>query len=174
MEAPVEHVYPVVNLLQVATLLREELEAALASEQAVSLGEHDVMMQVLQHGPGVAMGDLAQLVLFSQSGITRLVDRLERKGLALREFSTQDRRVTYVSLTEAGRAKLEETMPLVRRVIGARLSAHLSDADAADLRRILLDLLRGNGWLDERQFSHRSTDDLQQTGSRTAVARSPA
>lgn len=173
MEAPREHIYPVVNLLQVATLLREELEHALASEERVSLAEHDVMMQLLQHGPGVAMGDLAELVLFSQSGITRLVDRLERKGLARREFSTTDRRVTNVSLTGAGKAKLEQTMPLIRRVIGARLSAHLSDADTAALRRILLEVLRGNHWLDERQFSHRSTSDLQPTTPGNGLAPSP-
>jgi DNA-binding MarR family transcriptional regulator len=173
MEAPIEHVYPVVNLLQVATLLRDELDGALATEQEVSLAEHDVMMQLLQHGPEVPMGDLAELVLFSQSGITRLVDRLERRGLARRDFSTRDRRVTFVSLTDAGRKKIEETMPLVRRVIGDRLSAHLSDADAATLRRILLDLLRGNHWLDERQFSHRSADDLRQATPGMRVAGSP-
>jgi DNA-binding MarR family transcriptional regulator len=161
MEAPIEHVYPVVNLLQVATLLRDELEGALTSEQGVSLAEHDALMQLLQHGPRVPMGELAELVLFSQSGITRLVDRLERKGLAHREFSSEDRRVTYVTLREMGRAKVEETMPLVRRIIGERLSAHLSDDDAANLRRILLDLLRGNQWFDERQFSHRSPHDLR-------------
>jgi DNA-binding MarR family transcriptional regulator len=122
----------------------------------------------------VPIGEPAELVLFSQSGITRLIDRLERKGLARREFSTNDRRVTHVSLAVAGKAKPDDIMPLVRRVIGHRLSAHLSDADAATLRRILLDLLRENQWLDERQFSHRSADDLEKTASGTGATPSPS
>jgi DNA-binding MarR family transcriptional regulator len=153
--APKEHVYPVVNLLQLATLLREELDDALSAGAGVSLAEHDVLMQLLQHGPRVPLGELADLVLFTQSGITRLIDRLEHKGLAQREFSAEDRRITFAALSDDGRAKLDQTMPLVRRIIGARFSALVSDHDAAELRRILLELMRGNGWWDERQFSHR-------------------
>src|SRR5262245_934498 len=119
---PSEHVYPVVNLLQVATLLREELDEGLRAGAGVSLAEHDALMQLIQHGPRMPLGELADLVLFTQSGITRLVDRLERKGLARREFSAEDRRITFAALTDEGRAKLEQTMPLVRRIIGTRFS----------------------------------------------------
>lgn len=159
--APREHVYPVVNLLQVAALLKEELDAGLNAGAGVSIAEHDALMQLLQHGPRMPLGELAELVLFTQSGITRLVDRLERKGLALRENSTEDRRITFAALTDQGRTRLDQTMPLVRRIIGTRFSAFVSDQDASELRRILLTLLRGNEWWDERQYSHRDWSDVR-------------
>jgi DNA-binding MarR family transcriptional regulator len=158
--APREHVYPVVNLLQVAALLRDELDAGLSAGAGVSIAEHDALMQLLQHGPRVPLGELAELVLFTQSGITRLVDRLEQKGLTRRENSTEDRRITFAALTDKGRAKVDQTMPLVRGIIGTRFSAFVSDQDASELRRMLLTLLRGNGWWDERQYSHGEWSDF--------------
>jgi DNA-binding MarR family transcriptional regulator len=146
------HVWHVVNLLQAATMLRAELEAALTSEVGFTLAEHDVMMSLLHHGARLPMGELAELVMFSQSGITRLVDRLERKGFVRREFSPDDRRLCYGVLTQAGERKLrKEAMPLVDRIVTDRFTRHVSDEDAAQLRRILLDVLRGNGWWDERR-----------------------
>jgi DNA-binding MarR family transcriptional regulator len=165
VEIPREHIRTVVNLLQLGSWLGEELDAALRAEAGVSHAEYEAMMQLLQHGARLPMGELAELTLFSQSGITRVVDRLERKGLVRREFSPDNRRVIYAVLTMEGRDRLHEVgMPLVRGVIGRRFSQHLSTEDVAALRRILLDLLRGNGWWDERQVSHEVSSDEAQMG----------
>lgn len=64
------------------------------------------------------MTDLAAQTGLSTSGVTRVVDRLERDGLVVRQACATDRRASYATLTPAGRAKLEEVLP-----------SHLSDVE---------------------------------------------
>ena len=54
------------------------------------------------------MSELADSVLLSQSGLTRLVDRLERAGLVARDRCEQDRRGLYARITDEGRARFVE------------------------------------------------------------------
>jgi len=64
------------------------------------------------------MTDLAAQTGLSTSGVTRVVDRLERDGLVARQACATDRRASYATLTDAGRAKLELVLP-----------RHLADVD---------------------------------------------
>ncbi|MFC0866294.1 MarR family winged helix-turn-helix transcriptional regulator [Sphaerimonospora cavernae] len=57
------------------------------------------------------MSDLAAQTSLSTSGITRVVDRLEREGLVARHPCASDRRASYAALTEAGAARLEQVLP---------------------------------------------------------------
>lgn len=155
-----EPVWAVINLLQVAAWLREELNQTLTTESDLTLPEQEAMVRLLHHGPLVPMSELAELVLFSQSGITRLIDRLERKGMVRREFSKEDRRVTFATLTDEGRERLLAVAnPAVARFAAERLSGHLSVEDVSAMRRMLLDLIHGNGWWDERR--HRPEPPLE-------------
>ncbi|MFG1947392.1 MarR family winged helix-turn-helix transcriptional regulator [Nonomuraea sp. NPDC048826] len=64
------------------------------------------------------MTDLAAQTGLSTSGVTRVVDRLERDGLVIREACATDRRASYATLTPAGLDKLDEVLP-----------QHLADVD---------------------------------------------
>ncbi|GAA2895013.1 MarR family winged helix-turn-helix transcriptional regulator [Nonomuraea rubra] len=57
------------------------------------------------------MSDLAAQTQLSTSGVTRVVDRLEREGLVRRESCATDRRASYAALTDAGRERLESVLP---------------------------------------------------------------
>ncbi|MEW9554572.1 MarR family winged helix-turn-helix transcriptional regulator [Nonomuraea sp. NPDC050783] len=57
------------------------------------------------------MSDLAAQTGLSTSGVTRVVDRLEREGLVARQACASDRRASYAVLTEAGRERLESVLP---------------------------------------------------------------
>ncbi len=57
------------------------------------------------------MSDLAAQTSLSTSGITRVVDRLEREGLVARHACASDRRASYAALTEAGAARLQRLLP---------------------------------------------------------------
>ncbi|MFF3762417.1 MarR family winged helix-turn-helix transcriptional regulator [Streptomyces sp. NPDC002185] len=67
----------------------------------------------LSRSPGrrLRMSDLAAQLLLSTSGVTRLVDRLQRGGLVHREASPEDRRSTYAALTPEGGARLDAVLP---------------------------------------------------------------
>ena len=83
------------------------LEAELLAEQRLSLVSYDVLVQ-LAEAPGrcLRMAELADRVLLSRSGITRLVDRLERAGLVARQRVTGDGRGVIAGLTPAGLDRL--------------------------------------------------------------------
>ena len=67
----------------------------------------------LSRSPGrrLRMNDLATQIKLSTSGVTRLVDRLERGGLVVRESSRDDRRSTFAVLTPKGAERLDEVLP---------------------------------------------------------------
>jgi DNA-binding MarR family transcriptional regulator len=79
------------------------------------------------------MSDLASSVLLSQSGVSRLVDRLERVGHVVRQPCSEDRRVLYAQLTDAGRTRLAEARPTHLAGVRARFLAHFDDAELDDL-----------------------------------------
>jgi DNA-binding MarR family transcriptional regulator len=79
------------------------------------------------------MCDLAESVLLSRSGLTRLIDRLEREGLVARHSCQQDARGAYAGLTEAGRAKLAAVRPTHLAGVRAHFLAHFSDDEMARL-----------------------------------------
>src|SRR3954463_6481530 len=74
----------------------EVLDAELQAERSMPLTWYDVLVN-LDHAPGgrMRMQHLAEAVLFSRSGLTRLADRMERAGLISREACPDDRRGTF-------------------------------------------------------------------------------
>lgn len=89
-----------------ARVLRS-LEAELVAEQRLSLVSYDVLVH-LAEAPSrrLRMAELADRVLLSRSGVTRLVDRLERAGLVARHRVAADGRGVIAELTEAGLDRL--------------------------------------------------------------------
>jgi DNA-binding MarR family transcriptional regulator len=86
--------------------------AAQLEQHRLSAVEFEVLMR-LARSPGrrLRMTDLAGQTSLSTSGVTRVVDRMDRDGLVRREACASDRRSSYAVITDAGRARLEETLP---------------------------------------------------------------
>ncbi len=80
------------------------------------------------------MGELAEALVITRGGLTKLVDRLIKAGLLERTFCETDRRVSYATLLPAGAELLEEMRPLVRAELAAAFSANLSVEQAEQLR----------------------------------------
>jgi len=95
------------NFLRAHAFITRALERELVSEQRLSLAAYDVLVQ-LAEAPGrmLRMTDLAEAVLLSRSGVTRLVDRLERTGLVARQRTSDDGRGVVAVLTEKGLDRL--------------------------------------------------------------------
>jgi DNA-binding MarR family transcriptional regulator len=83
------------------------LEADLVTEHDLPLASYDVLVQLVEAPDRrLRMTELADLVLISRSGLTRLVDRLAREGLVRREACDTDARGLYTVLTDAGYERL--------------------------------------------------------------------
>src|SRR5947208_10931297 len=89
-----------------------ELERELAAEAGLPLAWYDVLLQ-LAEAPGrrLRMAELADRVLLSRSGLTRLVDRLQAEQLVRREPSPDDARGMYTVLLPAGIDRLRQAVP---------------------------------------------------------------
>jgi len=86
--------------------------AAQFEEHRLSPVEFEVLMR-LARSPGdrLRMTDLAGQTSLSTSGVTRVVDRMDRDGLVRREACPSDRRSSYAVITGAGRSRLDEVLP---------------------------------------------------------------
>jgi DNA-binding MarR family transcriptional regulator len=94
-------------MLRAHGALVKTLEAELEHAHGLSLSSYEVMV-ALDAAPArrMRMCDLAASVLLSRSGITRLVDRLERDAFVARDTCAQDARGAFAVLTAAGTRKL--------------------------------------------------------------------
>jgi DNA-binding MarR family transcriptional regulator len=97
------------GLLRIHSALVKALDAELLAAHSLPLTSYEVLIN-LQAAPGRRrrMAELADGVLLSRSGMTRLVDRLEREGLLERDACTDDGRGTFAVLTDKGEALLDE------------------------------------------------------------------
>ena len=88
------------------------LEADLLARSHLPLAEFDVLMQLsLAEGQRLRMNELADRVVLSRAGITRLVDRLVADGSVARTKCASDARGAYAILTDPGRARLDQARP---------------------------------------------------------------
>lgn len=96
------------NFLRAHARVTRALELELLASQRLSLASYDVLVQ-LAEAPGrrLRMTELADAVLLSRSGVTRLVDRLERGGLVTRARVDSDGRGVVAVLTQAGFDRLK-------------------------------------------------------------------
>lgn len=88
------------------------------------------------------MGELAEALVMTRGGLTKLVDRLIKAGLLERTFCETDRRVSYATLLPAGSELLGEMRPVVSAELDVAFSANLSEGEA-DVLRETLERLRG-------------------------------
>jgi DNA-binding MarR family transcriptional regulator len=80
----------------------------------------------------------------SRSGLTRILDRMEKAGLLRRKLNSQDRRRFDVSLSSKGREKFENVWPGHEEGIGRYFVDPLTDADIEQLSRVLAKLIEAN------------------------------
>lgn len=122
------------GFLRVHSALFSQLDTDLTAVNDLPLRSYEVLL-LLEDAPEhrLRMSDLSRSVLLSASGVTRLVDRLEREGLVERERCPEDGRGYNAVLTEAGDARLQAAR--ATHLAGVR-SLFLDKLDGRDLRRL--------------------------------------
>ncbi|HEX6753517.1 MAG TPA: MarR family transcriptional regulator [Solirubrobacterales bacterium] len=114
------------------------LQEALAAADFPPLPWYEVLATVAEAPEErMKMGDLAEALVITRGGLTKLVDRLVKAGLLERTFCETDRRVSYATLLPAGRALLDEMRPVVVAELKVAFAAKLSSTEADALRETL-------------------------------------
>jgi DNA-binding MarR family transcriptional regulator len=97
------------GMLQAHAAVTRALDAQMHAEHGLSVSAYEVLMFLADaEGNRLRMADIADRVLLSRSGLTRLVDRLVALGLVTRNACADDGRGSYAELTAAGKRKLDE------------------------------------------------------------------
>jgi DNA-binding MarR family transcriptional regulator len=137
------------TFLRAHDTVTRRLEAELIAEHELPLASYDVLVQ-LSEAPDrrLRMTELADRVLLSRSGLTRLADRLERDGLISRQACPSDARGTLAVLTDAGLARLQAAWPTHRRGVAEHVTGRLTPDEVATLGALLGKLV-GDGSLPD-------------------------
>ncbi len=118
-----------------ALALVDVLDAELERDVGIPLRWYDVLVHLEETPDGLRMNELAERILYSKSGFTRVVDRMEAAGLVRRVRPENDRRSILVVLTDEGRSTTEQARRHHRHAIEHHFSRHLADTDIKALTR---------------------------------------
>jgi DNA-binding MarR family transcriptional regulator len=118
--------------------VRRQLERELQAEQEMSLGEYEVLLFLAYSDERrLRMSELADRMVLSRSGATRLVDRLETAGFVERVSCDTDRRGQWAQLTRAGYERLRAASPTHLRGIAEHFLDRIPADELAALRGTL-------------------------------------
>lgn len=116
------------GLLRAHACLAKRLDAELERAHHLPMSSYEVLHHLDEASGGrMRMCDLAEQAQLSRSGLTRMVDRLEREHLIERCSCTHDARGSYACLTGAGRERLEEARGTHRAVIREHFFSRFSE-----------------------------------------------
>jgi len=96
-----------ISFLRAHAAVTRELDRELFADHGLTINDYEVLLLLSRAPQGMRRVDLAQQVLLSASGITRLLDGLEAAGLVRKSPCVSDARVTYAVLSEEGRRRLQ-------------------------------------------------------------------
>ncbi len=133
------------RLLRTYSVLTRELSARLVADHGLTINDYEALLH-LSHAEGFAMRrvDLAERLLLTPSGVTRLLDGLERDGWVKKGSCDTDARVTYAVLTDEGLERLEAAGHSHLGQVSAIFEERLS-ADELETLAELLGRLPGGG-----------------------------
>ncbi|MGA8206466.1 MAG: MarR family transcriptional regulator [Candidatus Dormiibacterota bacterium] len=126
------------SFLRAHAVITRALERQLLETHRLPLAEYDVLVQLNEaEGRALRMSQLADRVLLSRSGLTRLVERLERNGLVERSNCSSDARGSFAVLTELGVQRLREAAPAHLESVRALFAEPLTTEQVDSLREAL-------------------------------------
>ncbi len=126
-------------------MVTRRLEAELQAERGLSLADYDALVQLaVADDRRLRMSELAERVVLSRSGVSRLVDRLEAGGLVARRACPTDARGSWAELTAAGLDRLRDAAPVHLRGVDAHFLSPIAATDREGLVRALEAVVRSS------------------------------
>lgn len=134
------------RLLRAHASITRELSAKLVAEHGLTINDYEALLHLSRAPEGALRRvDLAERLVLTPSGVTRLLDGLERAGYVEKGACASDARVTYAVLTDKGRAKLERASRSHLADVRALFEGRLSPEELATLTELLGRLPGGEG-----------------------------
>ena len=132
--------------LQATMRSLQRIDRELEAEVGLPLASVELLFNITFEDDGrMRMGELADNLLLSRGGATRLVARLEEAGLVERVIPPDDRRATYAVITAKGREALERAEPILKRAVHGHWVELLDEDELAAMRSSSVKILRETG-----------------------------
>ena len=125
--------------------LMEALADEMERETGLPAAWFDVLANLKLKGP-TRMNELADELVVSRGGATRLVARMEEAGLVTREIPSHDRRATFAVITDAGIAAFERAKPVHLQLVEDAFGRHLEPEEAETILRLAVRICDAHGW----------------------------
>jgi DNA-binding MarR family transcriptional regulator len=127
-----------VRLLRGHASVTRSMSAQLVADHGLTINDYEALLHLSRADEGrMRRVDLAERLILTASGVTRLLDGLERTGWVERASCASDRRVTYAVLTDAGRAKLQEASSSHIETVRDFFESRFSEAELDQLAGLL-------------------------------------
>jgi DNA-binding MarR family transcriptional regulator len=124
------------SFVECSTVVLDVLDEELQADAGLSLSWYDLLVR-LEENDGMRMNEIAERILFSKSGLTRMIDRMEEAGLVRRERPAEDRRVIRVWMTPHGTETLRAARKVHHRGIQRHYLGHLTTRDLEAIAAVL-------------------------------------
>jgi DNA-binding MarR family transcriptional regulator len=115
----------------------DQVETQMRRETGLTMPRYDVLMQLDLAGGQLGLTELAETIVLSPSGLSKLLDRMETSGLIRREPDPRDARSTFAKITPHGRALVRKTRKSHHAWLQRAFGDVLDDCDVAELTRIM-------------------------------------
>lgn len=124
--------------MELLARLLPAMDDELKAETDIDLNDYDALLHIREAGPdGARMTHIADAIVVSKSGLTSLVDRLERRSLVERIPDPNDRRAILIRVTEDGEVAYRAAATVHRRSIHEHFASRLDDEEAAVIWRAI-------------------------------------
>ena len=109
------------SLVRTHARLWDQVEAQMREDHGLTMARYDVLASLANAGGRLGLSDLASSILLSQSGLSKLLDRMERSGLVHRDPDPRDARAAFATLTPRGRSMARQARQMAPICITAAL-----------------------------------------------------
>lgn len=118
------------HTLHAAFLLKARVEEELQAELGLLLADNEALLHLAHSDHPPRMSAIAERLILSPGGTTKVIDRLESMGYVTRRPDPTDRRATVVDLTDAGRDAMDRARQTIDRSLEAEWKPHLDHRES--------------------------------------------
>lgn len=125
------------NFLKTGSWIEEKMKEAIKPFD-LTHAQLNALYTLMKHDPDpVSANELKKSILVNNPDVTRLMDRLVKKGLVVRQTCPENRRKVDISLTDSGRKLFEAAHIAAKQALGNFFEDQITEEEATELRRIL-------------------------------------
>jgi DNA-binding MarR family transcriptional regulator len=113
------------------------VEAQMRKDHGLTMARYDVLAQLENAGGRLGLSDLASSIVLSPSGLSKLLDRMQRSDLVRRDPDPRDARSAFATITARGRSMVRDAREGHHDFLQRMFGGALDDRDLADLARVM-------------------------------------